>query len=216
MSGRRCVICGEEPPAKDAKGNEAYAYPKTEEEARIWQSSMAAKNCCLESIQNQCCVCVEHIPDFVKRAKKIGKRLRHLEREKEKRRHEKKDGEGCKCPDDGKPGRERPSVNVLLLNGASLPTYCGKGQSCVDLRPLPAEEGDSELKITKRLDSKESDTEVFVQESEFKDTGSNFPDIDGTEVTVLRTPMQEDEQLEEEMQALQEAEQEQDPSIRSE
>nr|AGV77156.1 FI21286p1 [Drosophila melanogaster] len=214
MSGRRCVICGEEPPAKDAKGNEAYAYPKTEEEARIWQSSMAAKNCCLESIQNQCCVCVEHIPDFVKRAKKIGKRLRHLEREKEKRRHEKKDGEGCKCPDDGKPGRERPSVNVLLLNGASLPTYCGKGQSCVDLRPLPAEEGDSELKITKRLDSKESDTEVFVQESEFKDTGSNFPDIDGTEVTVLRTPMQEDEQLEEEMQALQEAEQEQDPSVR--
>ncbi|EDW94391.1 uncharacterized protein LOC6533988 [Drosophila yakuba] len=214
MSGRRCVICGEEPPAKDAQGNDAYAYPKTEEEARIWQSSMAAKNCCLESIQNQCCVCVQHIPDFVKRAKKVGRRLRNEEREKEKRRKEREGGEGCQCPDDGQPGPERPSVNVLLLNGASLPTYCGKGQSTVDLKPQPADEGDSELKITKKLDSKESDTEIFVQESEFKDTGRNFPDIDGTEVTVLRTPMQEDEQLEEDMQALQDAEQEQDPSVR--
>ncbi|EDV51657.1 uncharacterized protein LOC6545292 [Drosophila erecta] len=214
MSGRRCVICGEEPPAKDAQGNDAYAYPKTEEEARIWQSSMAAKNCCLESIQNQCCVCVEHIPDFVKRAKKIGKQLRNLEREKEKLRQEKENSEACKCPDDGQPGPERPSVNVLLLNGASLPTYCGKGQSCVDLKPHPAEEGDSQLKITKKLEPKESDTEIFVQESEFKDTGRNFPDIDGTEVTVLRTPTQEDEQLEEDMQALQDAEQEQDPSVR--
>nr|XP_017006087.2 uncharacterized protein LOC108063483 [Drosophila takahashii] len=212
MSGRKCVICGEEPPAKDAKGNEPYAYPKTEEEARIWQASMAAQNCCVESIQNQCCVCVEHIPDFVKRAKKIGKRLRNIEREKEQLRAEREEeAAGCQCPDDGEPGPERASVNVLLLNGASLPTYCGKGQSCVNLRPLPSEEGDSELRITKRLNNTDSDTEIFVQESEFKDTGGTFPDIDGTEVTVLRTPMQEEEQLQ---QLQEEAEQEQDPSVR--
>lgn len=202
---------------KDAKGNEAFAYPKTEEEARIWQASMAAKSCCLESIQNQCCVCVQHIPDFVKRARKIGRRQRNLERENELRREERAEEEaatGCQCPDDGEPGPERPSVNVLLLNGASLPTYCGKGQSCVELRPLPSEDGDSELKITKRLNPTDSDTEIFVQESEFKDTGGTFPDIDGTEVTVLRTPMQEEEQLQRHQHELQEAEQEQDPSVR--
>uniref|UniRef100_A0A6P4FGQ3 Uncharacterized protein LOC108051013 n=1 Tax=Drosophila rhopaloa TaxID=1041015 RepID=A0A6P4FGQ3_DRORH len=217
MSGRRCVICGEEPPAKDAQGNEAYAYPKTSDEARIWQASMMAKNCCLESIQNQCCVCVEHIPDFVKRAKKIGRRLKTLEREKQKRLEEEAAAEealGCHCPDDGQPGPDRPSVNVLLLNGASLPTYCGQGQSCVNLRPLPSEEGDSEMRVTKWLNPKESDTEIFVQESEFKDTGGTFPDIDGTEVTMLRAPMQEEEQLEQLQHELNDAEQEEDPSAR--
>ncbi|XP_017080046.1 uncharacterized protein LOC108113846 [Drosophila eugracilis] len=217
MSGRICVICGQEPPLKDAKGNEACAYPKTEEEARIWQASMAATNCCLESIQNQCCVCVEHIPDFVKRAKKIGRKLRNLERDKQRQREEKTEADaprGCQCPDEGEPGPDRPSVNVLLLNGASLPTYCGKGQSCVNLKQLPSADGDSELKITKRLESNDSDTEIFVQESEFKDTGGTFPDIDGTEVTVLRTPTQEEEQLKEIQKDMQDAEQEQDPSVR--
>ncbi|KAI8041333.1 hypothetical protein M5D96_005590 [Drosophila gunungcola] len=196
MSGRRCVICGEEPPAKDAKGNEAYAYPKTAEEARIWQASMAAKNCCLESIQNQCCVSGQEDWPAVKT----------LEREKEKRMDERAAAEaamGCQCPDDGQPGPERPTVNVLLLNGASLPTYCGK-----------AAEGDSEVKLTKWLNPKDSDTEIFVQESEFKDTGGTFPDIDGTEVTMLRAPMQEEEKLEHLQQEQQEADQEQDPSVR--
>ncbi|XP_017052016.1 uncharacterized protein LOC108095422 [Drosophila ficusphila] len=217
MSGRVCVICGEEPPLKDQQGNEAYAYPKTTEEARIWQASMAAKNCCLESIQKQCCVCVEHIPDFVKRAKKIGRRLKNFEREKDQPLKEKATAEaavGCQCPDKGEPGLERPSVNVLLLNGASLPTYCGQGQPCADLGSQPGKEGNSEVKKTKRLNPKESDTEIFVQESEFKDTGGTFPDIDGTEVTRLRTPMQEEEQLEKIQKALRDAEQEKDPSVR--
>ncbi|KAH8301165.1 hypothetical protein KR018_004628, partial [Drosophila ironensis] len=191
---RRCVICGVEPPEKDARGKEAYAFPKDADEAAIWQASMGAKGCCVESIQAQCCVCVPHIPEFVKRAKRIGRRLRNLEREKERKRNEGL-GPGCQCPDGNEPGMDRPSVNVLLLNGASLPTYCGKGQSVIDLHQSPDEDGDSETRL-KVVTPKESDTEIFVQESGFVDTGGTFPDIDGTELTVLPTPTQEDEQLE--------------------
>lgn len=217
MSKRRCVICGGKPPEKDAEGNEAYAYPKTEEEARIWQISMQAKGCCVESIQQECCVCVEHIPDFVRRAKMIGSRLSAQERKKALRKVASA-SDACKCPDDGPPGKERPSVGVLLLNGASLPTYCATGQSCVNMRQLPAEEGDGEAKVTKRINTTDSNTEIFVLESGFQDTGGKFPDIDGTEVTLLRTPMQEEEELQRLQQELQqqeeEAEQEEDPSVR--
>lgn len=198
MARRRCVICGEEPPEKDHKGNEAYAYPKTEDEARIWQASMGAKGCCVESIQQQCCVCVEHIPEFVKRAKRVGRRIRNLERNKERRREELLAiaGAGCVCPDGDTPGPDRPTVNVLLLNGASLPTYCGKGQATENLCQAPEADGDSGMKLIKRVNGKESDTEIFVQESGFVDTGGKHPDIDGTEMTVLQAPTQDDEHLE--------------------
>ncbi|XP_017100305.2 uncharacterized protein [Drosophila bipectinata] len=197
MGGRRCVICGEEPPEKDHKGNEAYAFPKDEDEARIWQASMGAKGCCVESIQQQCCVCVQHIPEFVKRAKRVGRRIRNLERNKEKRREELMAlaGAGCKCPDGDTPGPDRPTVNVLLLNGASLPTYCGKGQTAENVCQAPDADGDSGMKL-KRVNAQDSDTEIFVQESGFLDTGGSFPDIDGTEMTVMRAPTQDDEELE--------------------
>ncbi|KAH8340345.1 hypothetical protein KR067_013047 [Drosophila pandora] len=198
MAGRRCVICGEQPPERDHKGNEAYAYPKTEDEARIWQASMGAKGCCVESIQQQCCVCVQHIPEFVKRAKRVGRRIRNQERNKDRRREElmAMAGAGCMCPDGDTPGPDRPTVNVLLLNGASLPTYCGKGQATENLCQAPEADGDSGMKLIKRVNGKESDTEIFVQESGFVDTGGKHPDIDGTEMTVLRAPTQDDEHME--------------------
>ncbi|KAH8373940.1 hypothetical protein KR200_004026, partial [Drosophila serrata] len=235
MTMRRCVICGERPPPMDAQGNVAYAYPKNDEEARIWQISMAAKECSVRSIRKECCVCVEHIPEFVTRAKAIG---RKLSAEKKKQREakcseasmpdeepkeepeEKPKDECVQCPDCGEPAeeREKPSVSVLLLNGSSLPTYCAdsKGSCCVDSRP--AEKGDSKGKATKRIKSvksKCSDTEIFVLESGFQDTGGKFPDIDGTEVTHLRAPTQEEDeltQLREEMMEV--VEENGDPTVR--
>ncbi|KAH8305779.1 hypothetical protein KR059_010630, partial [Drosophila kikkawai] len=206
MTMRRCVICGERPPVKDAQGNNAYAYPKNEEEARIWQASMAAKDCCVHSIQKECCVCVEHIPDFVSRAKAIGNELSAQEKkrkeaklaaakEKEKEKGEAAD-ECVQCPDIGEPAedREKPTVSVLLLNGSSLPTYCAEGKgSCVDSRP--AEKGDCKGGQTKRIKTKESKTEIYVQESAFQDSGGKCPDIDGTEVTLMRAPTQEEDEL---------------------
>ncbi|XP_022216991.2 uncharacterized protein LOC111070625 [Drosophila obscura] len=197
-TARRCVICGMEPRREvDAKGNERYTYPKTAQEARIWQQSMGAKDVCVESIQQQCCVCVEHIPDFVQRSKRISKKQRAAERAEEvrRRKHGEATTDACECPNMDPP--RCPAVNVLVINGASLPSYCGKGQSCLEIKAEEAgeEDGDVRRSLTKRFNPDDSDTEIFVQESEFQDIGATFPDIDGTEVTVLRTPVQEDEQI---------------------
>ncbi|SPP76435.1 uncharacterized protein LOC117579073 [Drosophila guanche] len=200
---RRCVICGMEPLHEvDAKGNEKYTYPKTQQEARIWQQSMGAQDVCVESIQHHCCVCVEHIPDFVRRSKRISRKQRVSERAEDVRRRKKReaDTDGCECPDQDPP--QCPAVNVLLINGASLPSYCGKGQSCVEIKEEPGENdggvaGPAPRRSAPKLyNPDDSDTEIFVQESLFEDIGASFPDIDETEVTVLRTPVQEDEKIE--------------------
>ncbi|KAH8257070.1 hypothetical protein KR038_002548, partial [Drosophila bunnanda] len=202
MTKRRCVICGERPPLKDAHGNVACAYPKNEEEARIWQASMAAKDCCLRRIRKECCVCVEHIPEFVTRAKAIGKEQSAKEEKRKEATAEEEvketaTDECIQCPDCGEPAedRERPSVSVLLLNGSSLPTYCAERKASCIVDSRPAEKGDSNGKPTKRIKSESSDTEIFVLESGFQDTGGKFPDIDGTEVTHLRAPTQEEDEL---------------------
>ncbi|KAH8294013.1 hypothetical protein KR054_007287, partial [Drosophila jambulina] len=198
---RRCVICGERPPMKDAFGNNAYAYPKNEEEARIWRTSMAAQDICLQSILKECCVCVEHIPEFVSRAKVIGKELekkKQKEARLERASTPKTSADECiQCPDCGEPppDREKPSVSVLLLNGSSLPTYCAECEGCGSVESRPAEKGDSKSKVPKLIKSKCSDTEIIVQESGFQDNGGKFPDIDGTEVTLLRTPTQAEDEL---------------------
>lgn len=76
----------------------------------------------------------------------------------------------------------RPSLNVLLLPGATLPPYCGKS----DKSGAKDSQGQAKEKL---------DEDIIVKEFILKDCGANFPDIDETEVTVLRTPVQNDEEL---------------------
>ncbi|XP_068148908.1 uncharacterized protein [Drosophila tropicalis] len=211
LTPRRCVICGIEPPESDANGKTAYHYPKTMDQARIWQRSMAANNVCLESIRDQCCVCIEHIPEFVARAhKQCAKFKANEEADAELRAKLQSDAEVdlCQCPDKGM-DLNRPSVNVLLLPGATLPSYFGKafakncdGDNNNNGNGNEGDGGDEQSwkgnhKTQDGVDKRdsESDTEIFVLESDFKDNGATFPDIDETEVTVLRTPTQEDHEL---------------------
>ncbi|XP_064545147.1 uncharacterized protein LOC135433114 [Drosophila montana] len=161
---RRCVVCGMEI-AEDVIDHECH-YPKNIKEARIWQQSMAAFETSVESILKCCCVCIEHIPQFVERTQKQAALI--------------KDKYGKEIHETLTPGPcpSRPSLHVLLLPGATLPPYCG---TCID-----PENGE---------DQAEEDEEIYVRESCYKDCGASFPDIDETQVTVLRTPMHNDEEL---------------------
>ncbi|KAH8420754.1 hypothetical protein KR222_004208, partial [Zaprionus bogoriensis] len=140
---RRCVVCG-----KEATGK-AHHYPRNKNEALIWQRSMGAFDTSVETIQAYCCVCIKHIPKFVELVK---------QQAAEKAARDK---------------LSRPSLNVLVLPGATLPPYCGN--------PKEIE--------TKTNQDENLDADIIVRESNIKDSGASFPDIDEAELTVLHTPL---------------------------
>ncbi|KAL7728570.1 hypothetical protein ACLKA6_012570 [Drosophila palustris] len=155
---RRCVVCGKY--AAENNSSEPFHYPKNKREALIWQRSMGAFETCVDTIQEECCVCIRHIPQFVELAQKQAALMKAKSAEQ----------------------MERPSLSVLLLPGATLPPYCGRSEK------------------TKDEDSKDQkedtlDEDIIVKEFNVKDCGASFLDIDETEVTVLRTPVQNDEEL---------------------
>lgn len=156
---RRCVVCGKYAADNDS---EFYHYPKNKREALIWQRSMGAVETCVDTIQDQCCVCIKHIPQFVELAQKQAALMT------------------AKSPDSSL--MNRPSLNVLLLPGATLPPYCGKSE-------------ETKNKEYKDQEDEKLDEDIVVKEFNTNDCGANFPDIDETEVTVLRTPVQNDEEL---------------------
>ncbi|XP_034488865.1 uncharacterized protein LOC117792728 [Drosophila innubila] len=160
---RRCVVCGKYAADNDC---EFYHYPKNKREALIWQRSMGAFETCVDTIQEQCCVCIKHIPQFVELAQKQAALMT------------------AKSADQ----MNRPSLSVLLLPGATLPPYCGKSE-------------ETKSKESKDQEDDKLDEDIIVKEFRVKDCGANFPDIDETEVTVLRTPVQNDEELMKNMQS---------------
>lgn len=165
---RRCVVCGIET-AEDVIDRVCH-YPKNIKEARIWQQSMAAFGTSVESILKCCCVCIEHIPQFVERTQKQAALIKE------------KYGKEVHGTLAASPSPSRPSLHVLLLPGATLPPYCGKS--------IGAENGEDQVKKDDALDE-----EIYVRESSYKDCGARFPDIDETQVTVLRTPTHNEEEL---------------------
>ncbi|TDG45704.1 hypothetical protein AWZ03_007842 [Drosophila navojoa] len=147
---RRCVTCGKEF-ANDAVDS-TYHYPKNEKEAQIWQKSMGTFDTAVESIEKCCCVCIEHIPQFVERTQKEASLIK----------------EQYKGDNWIMPKIKRPSLQVLLLSGASLSPCFGISKSGSN------EQQDDGL-----------DEEIFVSESSYKDCGIPLPDIEATEATVL-------------------------------
>ncbi|XP_030376095.1 uncharacterized protein LOC115625244 [Scaptodrosophila lebanonensis] len=175
---RRCVICGIEPPS-DACGKRTFHYPKTKKEARIWQRSLNAHNIPVDAIQKYCCVCIEHIPQFVQETQNQAAKFKCCTGQTQNKNGDLEccceRGPSAELPE----GFSKPAVNVLLMTGASLPSYCGK--SC-----------HSDEKKKSKVAIAGSETDICVLESNFSDGGAKFPDIDTTEFTVLRTPTQDD------------------------
>ncbi|EDW15165.1 uncharacterized protein Dmoj_GI24666 [Drosophila mojavensis] len=147
---RRCVVCGKEF-ANDAVDS-AYHYPKNEKEAQIWQKSMGAFGTAVESIEKFCCVCIEHIPQFVERTQKEASLIKEQYKEDKWIT----------------PQLSRPSLQVLLLSGATL-------SPCFDISKSGCN-GQQEDGL---------DEEIFVSESSYKDCGLPLPDIEVPEATVL-------------------------------
>lgn len=147
---RRCIVCGKEF-ASDAVDS-AYHYPKNEKEAQIWQKSMGAIGTAVESIEKSCCVCIEHIPQFVERTQKEASLIK-----------EQYKGDKLITPQ-----LNRPSLQVLLLSGATLSSCCDTSKSGTN-----GQQDDG------------LDEEIFVSESSYKDCGLPLPDTEVTEATVL-------------------------------
>lgn len=90
---RCCVVCGKKTLGK------VQHYPRNKNEALIWQRSMGAFDLSVDSIQSHCCVCIKHIPKFLKLVKQHAARRM--------------------APDK----LRRPSLNVLVLPGARQKPY---------------------------------------------------------------------------------------------
>lgn len=82
------MVCGKKTLGK------VQHYPRNKNEALIWQQSMGAHDLSVDTIQSHCCVCIKHIPKFLKLVKRhAAKRM---------------------APDK----LHRPSLSVLVLPGA--------------------------------------------------------------------------------------------------
>ncbi|XP_060650144.1 uncharacterized protein LOC132787232 [Drosophila nasuta] len=167
---RRCVVCGKYVACNSA---DPYHYPKNKREALIWQRSMGANEICVETIQKQCCVCIKHIPQFVELAQKQAALIT------------------AKCEAQAiaaKQTKSRQSLNVLLLPGATLMPNCANASTI-------EEKTNGTLEDQKSSNCFLDEDEIVVSEFNVSDRGTTFPDLDETEVTVLRTPVDNDEQL---------------------
>lgn len=85
---RCCVVCGKRTLGK------VQHYPRNKNEALIWQRSMGAFDLSVDTIQSHCCVCIKHIPKFLKLVKQHA--AKRMAQDK----------------------LRRPSLNVLVLPGA--------------------------------------------------------------------------------------------------
>ncbi|XP_023176153.2 uncharacterized protein LOC111602988 [Drosophila hydei] len=144
---RRCVVCGKEF-ASDAIDSACH-YPKNQKEAQIWQKSLGTFASSVESIAKYCCVCIEHIPQFVERTQKEASLIK----------------DQCNQKNWKTPPLNRPSLQVLLLSGATL-------SPCFDT----SKSGDNDQK------EDSLDEEIFVRESEYKDCGLPMLNIEDTKV----------------------------------
>ncbi|XP_017848801.1 uncharacterized protein LOC108604050 [Drosophila busckii] len=147
---RRCVVCGNETVENPCP--QVYHYPKTTKEAQIWQRSMGAFETNVECIKKYCCVCIDHIPQFVEMAKEQAALIE------------------AKCKRAKEISR---SVSVLLLPGAVM-------------RPDGVE---------KRAQQEDDclDGEIIILKSSLADAASSAAAIDLPEVTLLRTPVDNNE-----------------------
>ncbi|KAH8312649.1 hypothetical protein KR044_011983, partial [Drosophila immigrans] len=162
---RRCVVCGK---FVSCNHSMPYHYPKNRREAMIWQRSMGATETCADTIQKQCCVCIKHIPQFVELAQKQAALM------------------AAKCEAEAKAAKQRESrqsLNVLLLPGATLLPSCANASEKV-----PNDRNDE------TEDNLLDEDQIVVNEFKVADRGATFPDFDETEVTVVRTPAEHDEQ----------------------
>ncbi|EDV92595.1 uncharacterized protein LOC6563657 [Drosophila grimshawi] len=179
---RRCVVCGKESAENAPDG--AHYHPRNKKEALIWQRSMGATDTSVEDIQKCCCVCIEHIPQFVVRAQEQASLNKDISKS-EKNSHEAKSSKNAVH----KFEIRGPSLNVLLLPGAvTLPPHCEKFNG----KTSENDENQEDVCL---------DEEIYVKESSYANCCAILADMDETEVTVLQTPTHNDDDLRQEHNA---------------